>query len=318
VKNLFYISVLIAGLGLLPAGSLTAQTFTNLHSFTGIFDGSNPDGRLVISRKTLYGTTTTSSTVFAVNTDGTGYMILHNFTNGSDGYSLYAGLTLSGNPGNFILYGTAVSGGDYLGKGMGAGTVFALIPVNSPNNLTVSHVFTDGWDGGGLFGGVILSGDTLYGTAQGGGTNGTGTIFGTTDVYDGLSLYGGEEMLHTFTKLSGPVYTNSDGAYPESRLVLFSNTLYGTTSCGRWGNGTVFAVNTDGTGFTNLYNFSADINTTNSDGAGPTGELILSGNTLYGTASDGGSSGNGTVFAVNTDGTSFTNLESLRNVTLTV
>ena len=49
---------------------------------------------------------------------------------------------------------------------------------------------------------------------------------------------------------------------------------------------------------------------TNSDGANPYAGLILSGNTLYGTASDGGSSGNGTVFAVNTDGTGFTNLHS--------
>jgi len=42
--------------------------------------------------------------------------------------------------------------------------------------------------------------------------------------------------------------------------------------------------------------------------------LILSGNTLYGTASRGGSYGSyggGTVFAVNTDGTGFTNLHSL-------
>ena len=38
--------------------------------------------------------------------------------------------------------------------------------------------------------------------------------------------------------------------------------------------------------------------------------LILSGNTLYGTASSGGSSGDGTVFAVNTDGTGFTTLHS--------
>ena len=47
-----------------------------------------------------------------------------------------------------------------------------------------------------------------------------------------------------------------------------------------------------------------------SDGSYPYAGLILSGNTLYGTTIDGGSSGNGTVFAVNTDGTGFTNLHS--------
>jgi len=66
----------------------------------------------------------------------------------------------------------------------------------------------------------------------------------------------------------------------------------------------VFAVNADGTGFTNLHSF------TYSDGATPWAGLILSGNTLYGTAIQGGRSGNGTVFAVNTDGTGFTNLHS--------
>src|SRR5439155_10942965 len=62
--------------------------------------------------------------------------------------------------------------------------------------------------------------------------------------------------------------------------------------------------------FTTLYRFTdLDTNYFNSDGAGPHG-LILSGNPLYGTASEGGSSGNGTVFAVNTDGTGFTHLHS--------
>ena len=87
----------------------------------------------------------------------------------------------------------------------------------------------------------------------------------------------------------------------------------GRRSCGgSSGNGTVFAVNTDGTGFTNLHSFTAKsgLASTNSDGAYPSAGLILSGNTLYGTANGGGSSGNGTVFAVNTDGTGFTNLHS--------
>jgi uncharacterized repeat protein (TIGR03803 family) len=65
----------------------------------------------------------------------------------------------------------------------------------------------------------------------------------------------------------------------------------------------VFAINTDGTGFTNLHSFASS-----SDGANPYGGLVLSGNTLYGTASQGGSHSDGTVFAINTDSTGFTNL----------
>ncbi|MBI3852990.1 MAG: hypothetical protein HY298_22280, partial [Verrucomicrobia bacterium] len=114
--------------------------------------------------------------------------------------------------------------------------------------------------------------------------------------------------LYSFTATADPYYTNSDGGGPWAGLItnLSGNTLYGTAlSGGSSGNGTVFAVNTDGTGFTNLHSFTARSgpNSTNSDGANPWAGLVLSGNTLYGTAYIGGSSGNGTVFAVNTDGT---------------
>src|SRR5260221_8580910 len=113
--------------------------------------------------------------------------------------------------------------------------------------------------------------------------------------------------LHSFTP-SGP-YTNSDGANPYAGVIVSGNTLYGTTTGGGGsGNGAVFAANTNGTGFTILHSFTALDQTysTNSDGAYPYADLILSGNTLYGTAYYGGNSGNGTVFAVNTDGTGFT------------
>ena len=81
--------------------------------------------------------------------------------------------------------------------------------------------------------------------------------------------------------------TAIDGAQSEAGLILSGNTLYGTASNGgSSGNGTVFAVNTDGTGFTTLHSF-----TDGNDGANPGAGLILSGNTLYGTASEGGSFG---------------------------
>ena len=62
-------------------------------------------------------------------------------------------------------------------------------------------------------------------------------------------------MLHSFTRFkplgNSTFYTNSDGAFPYSGLVLLGNTLYGTTTQGGSGGvGTVFSVNTDGTGFT--------------------------------------------------------------------
>src|SRR5260221_719934 len=156
-----------------------------------------------------------------------------------------------------------------------------------------------------------LSGHTLYGTATGGGSSGNGTVFAVNTDGTGFT------NLHSFTASSGTDYancTNSDGSHPYAGLVLSGNTLYGTTSGGgSSGDGTVFGVNTDGTGFTNLHGFSGrygnhNADYTNSDGGNPFGGLVLSGQTLYGTAVGGGSSGGGTVFALNMDGTGFTNL----------
>src|SRR6202021_192579 len=93
-------------------------------------------------------------------------------------------------------------------------------------------------------------------------------------------------------------------------LIVSGNTLYGTTggpaleSGMAGGVGSVFAVNINGSNFTNLYSFVY------SDGVMPQARLILSGNTLFGTASAGGVGGNGIVFKVNSDGTDYTVLKS--------
>jgi uncharacterized repeat protein (TIGR03803 family) len=60
--------------------------------------------------------------------------------------------------------------------------------------------------------------------------------------------------------------------------------------------------------FAALSNYNS--NSTNADGAAPRCSLVLSGNVLYGTATAGGSSGNGTVFMVNTGGAGFMNLHN--------
>ena len=165
--------------------------------------------------------------------------------------------------------------------------------------------------------GLLLSGNTLYGASAGPGTT-TGALFAVNTNGTGFTT------LHIFTELSGPSYTNSDGAWVsgQAALILSGNTLYGTAVSGGSGDsGTVFAVNTNGTGFTTLHSFTATspfLNPygtasppyTNSDGAFPFAGLVLSGNTLYGTTEFGGSSGWGTVFAINTNGTGFTTLHS--------
>src|ERR1035437_3499689 len=167
-----------------------------------------------------------------------------------------------------------------------------LIPAGRVTAQTFTNLHSlGGSDGAYPYGGLILSGNILYGTAYGGGSSGNGTVFAVSTDGTGFA------NLHSFTATSN--YTNSDGASPYAGLILSGSTLYGTAfQGGSSGDGTVFAVHTDGTGFTTLYSFTALNNSTNSDGANPDGGLILSGNTLYGTAGYGGSSGYGTVFSL--------------------
>jgi uncharacterized repeat protein (TIGR03803 family) len=194
-------------------------------------------------------------------------------------------------------------------------TGFELILVDrvTAQTFTTLHSFSGDSDGGGPYGGLILSGNALYGTASGGGS-GAGTVFKLNTDGTGFTTLYNFTALIAYTNSNGGIYnTNTDGAYPGF-VVLSGTTLYGTAGGGgSSGNGTVFVVNTDGTGFTNLYSFTAlsgFLSYTNSDGARPFAGLILSGNTLYGATLYGGSSGNGTVFTVTTDGSSFTNLHS--------
>jgi uncharacterized repeat protein (TIGR03803 family) len=67
--------------------------------------------------------------VFAVNTNGSNFMTLHQFTDGSDGGYPFASLILSGN----ILYGTALDGGTN-----GYGTVFSLSLTSTSPPLILS------------------------------------------------------------------------------------------------------------------------------------------------------------------------------------
>jgi uncharacterized repeat protein (TIGR03803 family) len=296
ITNMFLVPALMAGLGLILPGRATAQTFTTLHSFAGYpSDGADPQAGLILSGGTLYGTAYSGrnfnpgfGTVFAVNTNGTGFTNLYNFTDSSDGAYPRAGLILSSN----ILYGTAYQGGTVT-----RGTVFAVN--TSGTSFTPLHSFA-GYpsDGASPQAGLILASNTLYGTTLQGDFYRAGTLFAINT--NGL----GFKILYIFTG-------GGDGAYPQAGLVLASNILYGTAqNGGSAGNGVVFAFNTNGPSLTVVHNFTALSNATNSDGANPLAGLILSGNTLYGTASVGGSGGNGTVFAVNTNGTGITNLHS--------
>jgi uncharacterized repeat protein (TIGR03803 family) len=237
-------------------------------------------------------------------------------------YSFDNTVMRSANDGSLLLLGNTLYGaafGKPYGGGRGGsmsgslfklninGTGFTNLYTFSPVVEYSLGVYTN-TDGANSAGQLVLSGNRLYGTTYAGGFYAYGTVFAVnTDGTDFTNLY----------NFSAPVFTtfssNTDGATPSAGLVLSGNTLYGTTSTGgNLGGGTVFAINTDGTGFTNLYNFSEDYGNVRVVG-GKSG-LILSSNILYGTTYLGGSSTNGTVFAINTDGTGFTNLHSFSSL----
>ncbi|MGD0262344.1 MAG: choice-of-anchor tandem repeat GloVer-containing protein [Verrucomicrobiota bacterium] len=324
INRLFLLPALTAGLGLILAGRVAAQTFTTLYSFTATnglsainSDGAHPYAGLVLSGGILYGTAYVGGTngvgsLFAVSTNGTGFTNLFNFKNNvvggggggggaSAGYDPSGRLILSGS----TLYGTA----NYYAAMMNppTGAVFKFdIGGAGISGLAdfqpLSSAFTNG-TGAHPHGGLVISGNNLYGTAYDGGRYKSGTVFTTTT--NGTVI----TNLYNFSDNSSSL--NSDGANPEAELVLSGNTLYGTAyNGGPSGNGTIFAVNTDGTGFTNLYSFTTRSSGTNSDGAHPFASLLLSGNTLYGTTQMGGTSRNGTVFSLSTNGTGFATLHN--------
>ncbi|MGD0815264.1 MAG: choice-of-anchor tandem repeat GloVer-containing protein [Verrucomicrobiota bacterium] len=248
--------------------------FSNVYNFTGGSDGRGPQAGVVVSGNMLFGTTelggSGSGTVFAVNTSGGGFTNVYTFIGGNDGADPEAGLVLMNN----TLFGTAYFGGRF-----GEGSVFR---VNTNGGaFTNLYSFSGGTNGANPEAGLVLYGNTLYGTTYGGGS-GYGTVFK-------VNIDGGSfSNVYSFTD-------GSDGANPDADMVLAVNTLYGTTSGGETGgNGTVFSINTNGGNFR-----SAQFDYGN--GANPQAGLLLLGNTLYGTAVNGGNSGWGVVFDVNTN-----------------
>ena len=258
----------------------TNGTLTTLASFDSTNTGFSPDCPLLIDTNgNLYGTTPISGpglrgTVFRVTTNG----VLTNLVNfnGPNGATPKDGLVM-GDDGNF--YGVTVSGG-----ANNLGTAFRLTPAGTLTTL-ISFNTTNGAN---PIGGLIFGKDGfLYGTTGFGGTNlGFGTIFKLTTNGNLTTLYN---------------FHGTEGEEPSFRLVFGNDgRLYGTTSFAGdpdnspsgIGSGSVFSITTNGT-FTTLFLFHG------TNGSNPAGPLILgSDGNLYGTTSQVGPGGGGTIFRV--------------------
>jgi uncharacterized repeat protein (TIGR03803 family) len=250
---------------------------TALYTFTGGADGGLPfAGVIRDSAGNMYGTTTFdgqgAGVVFKLDTTGH-ETVLYSFTNETDGGYPYGGV-IRDSAGN--LYGTTVSGP------FNAGAVFK---VDTTAHETVMYTFPSGTDGDFPVAGVVRdSAGNLYGTTLYGGPAGRGVVFK-------VDPTGQESVLYSF---SG----GADGGYPNGGVVLDSSgNLYGTASSGVGNAGVVFKLDTTGHE-TVLYSFTGG-----ADGGNPQAGVIfdLAGN-IYGTTYNGGTSGHGVVFKLDTAG----------------
>lgn len=255
--------------------------FTVLHTFADT-DGCNPTAGLVqADNGNLYGTVYTGGPnhlggIFRIAPDGSGYTVLHMFTNVNEGSNPRAGL-IEGLDGR--LYGTTMGGG-----AKGGGIVFAINPDGS--GFSTIYAFgrntTDG--GASPRGGLVQGSDgTLYGTTSAGGQYGQGSAFK-------LTLGGTFTVLHTFG-------ATGDGKSPHAELLLASDgRLYGTAASGGSKEaGLVFSVGTDGSGYTVIHTFLGG----STDGSVPeTGLIQDDSGALVGTTTGGGAKNWGTVYSL--------------------
>ena len=293
------------------SGKLT--TLYNFCSQPNCTDGANPEGGLILgSDGNFYGTTSDGGanspsacdglyyygcgTVFKITPKGV-LTTLYSFcgqANCADGYSPYAALVQS-TDGSF--YGTTYDGGTgnecQSGTFFGCGTVFKISPAGNLTTLYSFCIQANCPDGNNPSAGLVQGTDgNFYGTTLLGGSYQQGEPVGFGTVFK-ITPGGTLTTLHRFVE--------SDGDSPSASLVQAKDgNFYGTTleGGGGSGRGTIFEI-TPGAAFTTLYIFCADGDPNCPVGTEPGAPLMQATNgILYGTNTQIGSGGGGTVFSL--------------------
>jgi uncharacterized repeat protein (TIGR03803 family) len=213
-----------------------------IHAFTGGDDGSGPGARVTVDASgNVYGMTPTGGayglgTIYKIHQEHNGawnLKVIHAFTGGADG--------ATGSAGRMILrhghlFGAATAGGTY-----GSGVVFELTPrgVGEWNFRTI-YSFRGQPDGSFPYAALLFDrSGNIYGTTYYGGANGIGAVYELSPRPIGEW---NENVLYSFQE-------GSDGNSPIGNLVSDSvGNLYGTTSEGGLGSGTIFKLSAIGSG----------------------------------------------------------------------
>ena len=258
--------------------TLCKAQFTILHSFNDTA-GGNPWGNLTLLQNKFYGMAYQGGAhgqgcIFSVDTNGSGYKDLLDF-NGANGANPKGSLIISGH----TMYGMTSAGGSN-----NEGCVFS-IDTNASRYTDLLDF--NGVNGNQPWGSLTLAGNKLYGMTSAGGTRLDGNVF-TIDTNGG----GYKDLLD---------FNDTNGGSPFGSLLLNGRKLYGMTyKGGIHDSGCVFSIDTNTGGgvgsYKDLYNF------TNTKGYYPHGDLILSGEKLYGMTWIGGANDNGVIFSLDTNG----------------
>ena len=224
---------------------------------------------------------TLAAAIAASAQDAVTFKTLHSF-NLNDGSLPFPSLMQASSG---ALYGTTEEGG----ASGSSGTIFRIDPVTGKLISVYSFCSQNGCTDGSLPLGQLTQDDegNLFGTTFEGGAYGNGTVFK-------INRSGALTTLHSFNY--------SDGAKPDAGVVLgFDGNFYGVTNYGgAWNGGAIFKITPSGT-LTTLYSFC---NVTGCPvGEDPTGLIQGSDGNLYGTTTNGGARGGGTVFKITTAGT---------------
>ena len=281
-----FIAVLLPVAG--HARPVSDPNYSTLYSFASSNDGRGPQAQPVLYGDYLYGTTywgsagKSSGIIYKIKKDGTGYTTLYTF-DGVNGGGVYQVLSVNGT----YIYGAASQGGSY-----SDGVLFRVKMDGTGYQILRSLKKSKGGMDIGIH--LVLDGSVLYGTAEEGGDENCGTLFKLNT--DGTNF----TVLLNFKR-------SANGSHPIGGLIKSGSYLYGMANNGKTdGDGLVYKIKTDGTGFTVLHSFA------DSDGEGPLGTLVLSGDVLFGMTKTGGTYNVGVIFKVKTNGTGFSVLHHFK------